>query len=156
MSLYAWRNAQFWDRAIPEPNTGCWLWMGPYDHNGYGFAQHAHRRRAASRIAYIIAVGDPGALHVLHRCDTPACINPGHLFLGTHRDNMADMKRKGRAASVRGEAHGNARYSEAQVAEVRRLRGEGFSYSEIERRVGVGRRYACALAKGHWRVEAQT
>lgn len=81
------------NRIIPEPNSGCWIWLGHVSKDGYGKIGHdfAHRRlfeEFKSRI--------PAGLHVLHRCDTPICVNPAHLFLGDRFDNMRDMVRKGR------------------------------------------------------------
>ncbi len=92
----------------PEPNTGCWLWTGTIIHSGYGMVRDQHpskRNLLAHRAAYQEWVGPiPAGLHVLHRCDMPCCVNPAHLFLGTHLDNMHDMMRKKRHRAVRGEA----------------------------------------------------
>ena len=83
-----------------DTNGGCWLWSGATDGYGYGSLGVARGRTGkAYRVSYATFVGPiPPLAHVLHRCDTPACINPAHLFLGTHRDNMDDMFAKGRNA----------------------------------------------------------
>lgn len=103
-----------------ERSAGCWLWTGRVAQDGYGRIRIAKREYVASRAAYLRWKGPiPCGLWVLHKCDTPRCCNPEHLFLGTHADNMADMKAKGRWNGPRGEAVKNrVRLTEAQAREV--------------------------------------
>jgi hypothetical protein len=108
--------------SVPEPNTGCWLWTAFRTEDGYGKLSFEGQMWTASRLSYVTHVGPiPDGLCVCHHCDTPACINPAHLFLGTHRDNSDDKWRKGRAAVMRGEDHHAAVLTETQVAELRRM-----------------------------------
>jgi HNH endonuclease len=81
--------------SIPEPNTGCWLWLGGSIRGGYGITKVSGQSRLAHRASYAEYVGDPGKQYVMHKCDTPACVNPGHLALGSPRDNAIDATHKG-------------------------------------------------------------
>lgn len=90
----------FWQRV--QKSDGCWLWRGVVSNGGYGTmgVKGLGRPVAAHRISYVLhtkATLPPG-MCVLHRCDNRLCVNPAHLFLGTHDDNMLDMVAKGRAA----------------------------------------------------------
>jgi hypothetical protein len=77
---------------------GCWIWIKSKDEDGYGNAWHEGKKIAAHRLSFKLNVGDiPKGMFVCHTCDTPSCINPEHLFLGTPKDNTKDMINKGRA-----------------------------------------------------------
>ena len=96
--------------------SGCRLWVGSVSPKGYGVLEVNKKARFTHRVAYEIAYGPiPDGLLVCHRCDTPACINPEHLFLGTNADNMADMVSKNRQARIRGEGHVRAKLNLEQV-----------------------------------------
>ena len=91
-------------QSMPVPEAGCWIWMGGIGGNGYGKGWSPSWRPAieAHRLAFLAYVGAiPNGKHVCHKCDTPLCVNPDHLFLGTHLENMRDMARKGRHPTVK-------------------------------------------------------
>lgn len=102
---------RFLEKAIPEPNSGCWLWIGAMDGKGYGSFSLNRRSIPAHQVSWLLFRGEKNGL-VCHHCDTPICVNPDHLFLGTNTDNMRDMVRKGRMKSTKGEANGRARLTE--------------------------------------------
>ena len=116
-------QAAFWGKV--EKSEGCWLWRGNLSDRAYGrFSVGGGRWRLAHRVMWELTNGPiPAGLFLCHRCDTPACVNPAHLFLGTHADNMADRGAKGR--QLKGERHHKARLTAAQVAEIRARYGEG-------------------------------
>lgn len=110
-----------WERVAPCPMSGCWLWTGSCNSSGYG---HIGKQRSCSagtvhRVMYEHFKGPINGLHVLHKCDTPACCNPDHLFLGTHADNMADKVAKGRVGNLRGSAVPTSKLTEMDVARIR-------------------------------------
>lgn len=107
--------------SIPEPNSGCWLWMGSTATGGYGRVWHKGKPELAHRVSYWLACGPTSDKQVLHRCDNPACVNPDHLFLGDIAGNMGDRDKKGRQA--RGERQGSAVLTETQVRLLRDAKG---------------------------------
>jgi len=84
--------------SVPEPNSGCLLWLGGTLPFGHGMIRSRGRHIGAHRAAWEEANGEiPNGMWVLHSCDVPSCINPRHLFLGTQADNNRDMFRKNRS-----------------------------------------------------------
>lgn len=114
-----------------ETSPGCRLFDGPLDSHGYGRVCVDGRERAAHRVAWEEAFGPiPDGLCVLHACDTPACIEPRHLLLGTHTANMLDRDRKGRHAE--GTRNGRAKLTPREVLCIRALgRARRFTQAEI-------------------------
>lgn len=95
VSPLPWKPFEF--IATMAPQDECVIWPGAKSELGYGRLRHQGKTRQAHRLAYEIHVGPiADGLFVCHRCDTPSCVNPAHLFLGTARDNVLDMCAKGR------------------------------------------------------------
>jgi hypothetical protein len=86
---------RFWSKVLI--GDGCWIWTASLDGKGYGQYWRGDRKVIASRHAYEIWCGPlSSGVQVLHRCDTPACVRPDHLFEGSQRDNAQDCVEKGR------------------------------------------------------------
>ena len=87
----------FWAKVDVRGDDECWIWKGSLAGNGYGAIHGPKRNERAHRVSYVIAHGlIPAGMYVCHTCDNHVCVNPKHLWLGTARDNMVDMERKGR------------------------------------------------------------
>jgi hypothetical protein len=122
-------------RVSPEPNSGCWLWEGSQNGNGYGhigLGGTGGGNGLVHRLMWELHNGTvPDGLWVLHRCDVRACCNPDHLFLGTPLDNMQDMHAKGR---------GRIETGPASIAAQTHCRA-GHPYTEASTYLWRGRRY---------------
>jgi len=119
---------------------GCWIWEGFKSHNGYGRLRITNNKRIPShRFSYELFKGNiPQKLLVCHHCDNPSCVNPDHLWIGTHKENMHDMIRKQRGgfgsginlATIKrrkGITHPRAKLNEEKVLEMRELSKKGMT-----------------------------
>lgn len=143
-------------RKVHRIPGGCWIWTAA-DNGRYGNffwspdERHVHAHQAAYRL-FVGAI--PDGQCVCHTCDTPLCVNPAHLWLGTHGENMADAKRKGRIAA--GEEAGPAKLTWEDVREIRRR------FPETEEAIqatagefGVARRTVYRILRGEtWREDS--
>lgn len=136
----------FFDKHRDKINVAgpsdCWLWTAARLNTGYGAVWVRGKMRKAHREAYEAENGEGSAdgLVVRHRCDTPACVNPAHLELGTQADNYSDMVKRGRQVALKGEAHGCAKLTEADVAVIRAIHIPGsrtHSLRALARKFGV-------------------
>lgn len=110
---------------VQKADNGCWLWTGGLDKDGYGmFGWPSERIQRASHASYRLFKGQlpEGKPWHLHTCDTPACVNPDHLFAGTYRDNIDDMLQKGR--TLTGESNHQSKLTDQQASEIRSRLGK--------------------------------
>ena len=123
--------------------SGCWLWMGTLTDKGYAVRRPRHRRMVlVHREIFETYRGPiPEGLHVLHKCDVRCCVNPDHLFVGTHADNMRDMAIKGRRRG------GGRKLSPEDHVKMKELRNGGSKLTEIAKRFGVTEAGACWAIK---------
>lgn len=138
---------RFWSRVDKRDPCECWPWTG-CDMRGYGVFHVGKKMYLATRVMWMLTNGEIGdGLFACHHCDNPPCVNPAHLFLGTHQDNMADRNRKGRAhrgprANIeniaRGEAVYGAKLTPELVREIRAVYAAGgVTQRQLARRYGM-------------------
>ena len=146
-------STRFWRNV--DKSGDCWIWTAGTNASGYGmFAMKTTkgwRPHIASRVSYELTHGpiDP-SLFVRHRCDYPPCVNPHHLELGTHLENMQDMRDRGR--SLTGSSHPGARFTERQVSEIKARIAGPESNAAIARSLGVSGSTIDAIANGkNWK-----
>lgn len=173
LSLTHEEKDRFWRRVIVAGK--CWLWTGCVNNKGYGLMRVCRRAVLVHRLVFEMATGEaPGEMEVCHQCDTPRCVNPAHLWLGTHADNMADRDAKGRVShgedhylrrdparhplrarpelAARGEGHGRALLNDDIVRELRRRRADGETLHSLAACFGVDRSTVTRAIDGRsWR-----
>ena len=145
---------RFWGKV--KKTASCWLWQGAANTTGYGMVSWAGRKNiVAHRLAWKLLRGEiPAGMNALHKCDTPRCCNPDHIFFGTQKDNAADCMAKDRHA--RGERNKKNKLTDEQVLQIRRdYRRPTFKVSNIQelvKRYGVRRGTISAIIRGQtWR-----
>ncbi len=133
-----------------EVRGGCWLWDGCRKETGYGQHSWRGRKQQAHRAAYELFNGPiADGLHVLHVCDVRNCVNPAHLRLGTHLENMRDMIGKGRHVAPRGE---RASWSKLTAEDVSAIRATTNPAHEIAPRYGISKSLVWAVrSRKVWR-----
>jgi len=109
-----------------EPETveknGCWICVNHCKRDGYPQKSINGKMVNLSRTVYEASTKSkiPDGMCVCHKCDERACINPSHMFLGTRKENNQDRDKKGRQVSMRGEKHGNHKFSNSQILSIRK------------------------------------
>ena len=136
---------RFWSKV--KKTDSCWIWERALEKTGYGEFLIKQNGKwtpiRASRLSYLFKYGEiPEGMCVCHHCDTPACVNPDHLFLGTHTDNMRDSAKKGRLGSKgvsrnRGEKNPQAKLTEADVHNIKERIMNGEKQGDIAKDYGM-------------------
>lgn len=138
---------RFWDKV--NKTDGCWLWTAGKFHYGHGqfWLNESRPNERAHRLAWEDRNGPiPEGLCVCHKCDTPACVNPDHLFLGTQGDNNADRNAKGRTCI--GTRHPSSKLTEDAVRKIHSLREARLSQRRISKAVGVSQTLVWRVLSG--------
>lgn len=138
-------------KTMVNPENGCWLWQGVGKGQKYfrGSIHWQGQRVRAYRAAYIAFIGNISkGLLVCHKCDNPRCVNPFHLFLGTHQDNHGDCVAKGRNFRPIGELSNFAKLTENQVIEIIRRVKNGESKKEVAKDYPTSYRSVRAITAG--------
>lgn len=138
--------------AVGDPSE-CWEWSGCRDPNGYGRISVNNRSVVATRVAWQLAHGaPPPSMSVCHRCDNPPCVNPAHLFLGTHAENMADREAKGRGRQPNGERNAKAKLTADCIEPIIRCSRAGVDNAQLGRWFGVATQSIAAIVhRRTWR-----
>jgi hypothetical protein len=129
----------FWNKVSKRGENDCWEWKGwRKPGTNYGLVRINGRQLRVHRVSWIIKFGEIlKGMCVCHHCDNPACVNPKHLFLGTHSDNMRDMWNKGRK-SHKGELHPYAKLKKTDVFKIRKMyKGRYGQLAELGRKFDV-------------------
>lgn len=137
------------------PAGACWPWQGSRNTYGYGRISEGKRGSCvalmAHRLSWEIHRGAiPDGMNVLHSCDNPPCVNPGHLFLGSQADNVADMVAKGR--QQRGAKHAHSKLTDAEAVVMRTAYLAGTTTAELAARFGRTKTGVTYVLRGEgWR-----
>lgn len=135
---------RFLGKCIPEPNSGCWLWLSYVDKDGYGKFTVDGKSYGAHRISFNIfksSIADDDVIR--HTCDNPFCVNPDHLLQGTEWDNIQDRNTRGRTAT--------RRLTDAEVVEVRKRHSRGEWCSALSAKFGVSFNNVLCIVEGRIR-----
>jgi hypothetical protein len=140
---------RFWEKVDRRGPDECWEWQRVRKGYSYGTLKMGDTHILAHRISYEWHFGPiPDGMHVCHHCDNPPCVNPAHLFLGSHSENMKDMYRKGRHPGHAGELNGQAKLSLEKAKQIRCRRAKGETAVELASEYGVAKTTILKVLRG--------
>lgn len=130
---------RFWEKVDKRGPDECWPWLGSKDWKQRGYLYRDGRLWRAPRIAWMVGNSRewPDGLYALHRCDHPWCVNPAHIFVGTIKDNSADMMAKGRRRGPEGTDHPGSKLNPDLVREMRARHANGETIRDLAEAFGV-------------------
>lgn len=125
----------FWKYVDKISSTrGCWEWIGSKTTQGYGLFSIDYKNIQSHRFSMLLAGYNIEGWHILHSCDNPSCVNPAHLSLGTHTDNMRDMSTKGRHNKI------NRKNRKLEDSEVKTIRTLNYTHEKLASMFNVSER----------------
>jgi len=136
-------ETRFWNMVDKSNGDGCWEWLGAIHKVGYGAigsGTRPSRALYAHRVSWELHNGAiPEGQLVCHTCDNRKCVNPDHMFLGTHKDNQRDMAIKGRGVNI---------LNPPDIPRIRKMLDDGFSTTVIGRKFGVTPGTISSISRG--------
>lgn len=134
---------RFWEKVDDASFGRCWNWKAGLFTNGYGQFRLRNKKMKAHRFAYLIYYGKiPKGKIICHHCDNPKCVNPHHLFVGTHKDNSVDREKKNRhphkGVQQFGLSNPAAKINPLIVRTIRKYRRIGHTYSALQDGIEFG------------------
>lgn len=142
-------DIRFWEKV--NKTDSCWLWTGSKNNTGYGRVGVRGKLLLAHRVSFEMVNGKiKKGMNVLHKCDIPSCVNPNHLWLGSHKENMKDMYKKGRACT--GEDRPQSKLTIKKVEYIReRYKIGDISQRELAKEIGISQPILCqVINKKRW------
>ncbi len=148
--LFSHKQQDFDNSYFPVTETGCWLWIRATTRHGYGTFRDGKRKFLAHRFSLErVGISVPSDSFVCHKCDTPSCVNPDHLYVGDARTNSEDKVKRGRCRAGKWERNGSAKLTAEQV---KKILEDHMAQHVIAREFGITQPHVSEIKNGkYWR-----
>ena len=138
---------KFWDQVIlTADDSRCWFWTGYSLRHGYGALKIRGKWCKAHRFSWMLANHRSPTLMVLHKCGTPSCVNPNHLYEGTALDNARDRALHGK--SVKGQTSGMAQSTDDEIRVIKRRLANGEGVVVLAKEMGCSKQKISSIKRG--------